>query len=66
MLLGIFVELLLLALLIYAPPLQSVFNTAPLRAADLAFAFAWAPAIVVCDELRKWWIRRRNGCLARS
>ncbi|HEY9870637.1 MAG TPA: cation-transporting P-type ATPase [Candidatus Obscuribacterales bacterium] len=65
-LLGIFVEVSLLGLLIYAPPLQSIFNTAPLAASDLAFAFAWAPAIVVCDELRKWCIRRRNGRLARS
>jgi magnesium-transporting ATPase (P-type) len=59
-LLGVLVELALLGLLIYAPPLQSVFNTAPLGWREWLFVFAWTPTIFLLDELRKALPRRRG------
>jgi magnesium-transporting ATPase (P-type) len=58
-LVGIAVELTLLALLVYTPFLQEVFNTAPLKLSDWAFVFAWTPVIFLLDEGRKAIIRWR-------
>lgn len=58
---GIGIELILLALLIYLPGLQSIFNTAPLGLHEWAFLILWAPAIFLVDELRKLFIRRRSS-----
>ncbi len=61
-LLGIAVELALLATLIYTPFLEGIFNTAPIGLREWAFVFAWTPVIFLLDELRKallrWWERR--------
>lgn len=57
-LLGIVVEIALLLLLMYVPFLQGIFGTAPIGLKDWAFVLAWAPALLVVDELRKAWIRR--------
>lgn len=54
---GVLVELILLATLIYTPCLQPVFNTFPLGVTELAFAFAWVPIMIVLDEIRKLFIR---------
>lgn len=62
-LVGIAVELTLLALLVYAPFLHEVFNTAPIGLREWAFVFAWTPVIFFADELRKLllrWIERRH------
>jgi magnesium-transporting ATPase (P-type) len=56
-LLGIAVEVALLGLLTYVPFLQSIFNTAPLGPREWAFAFMWAPVILLADEARKAWLR---------
>jgi magnesium-transporting ATPase (P-type) len=56
--LGIATELLLVLLLIYVPFLQTVFGTAPFPIENWLFLFAWAPALLVVDELRKAWMRR--------
>ena len=60
-LVGIAVELTLLGLLIYAPFLHSIFNTAPLGLREWAYLFAWTPVIFLLDELRKAILRWREG-----
>jgi len=60
-LVGIGVELALLALLVYVPFLHPIFNTAPLDGIDWLYVFAWAPVILVVDELRKAFLRRRES-----
>lgn len=59
-LLGIAVELALLGLLIYAPFLHGIFNTAPLGWREWAFVLAWTPIIFLADELRKALLRRQE------
>lgn len=55
---GVMFEIGLLACLIYAPPLQCVFNTAPLGIVELSFASLWTVALVLVDEFRKLILRR--------
>ncbi len=57
-LVGILVELILLALLSYVPFLHPIFNTAPLGWREWAFVLAWAPVMLGLDELRKAVLRR--------
>ncbi len=54
---GIVTEFLLLLLLIYVPFMQNIFNTAAVGFSEWCFALAWAPIIIVLDELRKLFIR---------
>ncbi|WP_328433460.1 cation-translocating P-type ATPase [Streptomyces sp. NBC_00425] len=42
----------------YAPPLQAVFNTAPLDAADWALLAGLGTLPLLADEARKAWLRR--------
>ena len=44
----------------YAPPLQQVFNTAPLSAFDWLMLAGFGAALLVADELRKAWVRARR------
>ncbi len=60
-LLGVAVELILLAALIYVPFLQDIFNTAPLNLVELSFAFAWIPILVALDETRKLVLRKHES-----
>jgi magnesium-transporting ATPase (P-type) len=57
---GIAAELTLLAILIYTPFLQPVFNTAPIGLSDWVYLFAWTPVIFLLDELRKLILRSRE------
>lgn len=57
--LGIVVEILLLAALSYVPLLQDVFGTAPLLPADWAALAVLPVVMVLLDELRRWIVRRR-------
>ncbi|HJX36984.1 MAG TPA: cation-transporting P-type ATPase [Anaerolineae bacterium] len=59
-LVGIAVELGVLGLLIYAPFLQGAFNTAPIGLREWIYVFAWAPIILLADELRKGLLRWRE------
>jgi magnesium-transporting ATPase (P-type) len=59
-LLGIAVELTLLAILIYTPFLQPIFNTASIGPTDWIYLFAWTPVIFLLDELRKLILRWRE------
>ncbi|GGL90637.1 magnesium-transporting ATPase [Deinococcus aerolatus] len=46
---------------IYLPALQTVFQTRPLPAADLALALALSTAAFCAVELEKWMVRRRGA-----
>ena len=58
---GIFFELALSALIIYAPPLQSVLGTAALEPHMLLFVAPFPFIVWGADELRRWLIRRRES-----
>ncbi len=61
-LVGVVFEIVLLACLIYVPPLQRIFNTAALGLVEFGFAFIWMVTIVCLDEARKFLLRRTKGC----
>jgi magnesium-transporting ATPase (P-type) len=58
-LLGIAVELALLCLLTYVPFFHSLFNTAPLNLSQWGFLILWSPSVLLVDEIRKAFIRKR-------
>ena len=57
---GILFELVLSALIIYAPPLQSVLGTAALEPHMLLFVAPFPFIVWGADELRRWLLRRRQ------
>lgn len=57
---GILFEILLLALLVYTPSLQSIFNTAPLQLKDWLFLCIIPIPIFLIEELRKWLVRAKQ------
>lgn len=59
--LGNVTELLLLVAIIYLPPLQDIFGTAPLSTSDWLFVLAWLPALPLVDGIRKIVLRQRGG-----
>lgn len=59
-LLGIFVELLLLGIIVYAPFANSFFGTAPLSLFELMLSVPFALLILVGDEYRKYLLRNGN------
>lgn len=50
----------LMAAISYLPPLQSVFNTAPLDAVDWAVLTGLGTLPLIADEARKGWLRHRS------
>ncbi|QGF24712.1 cation-translocating P-type ATPase [Raineyella fluvialis] len=58
---GIGVEIILLAALSYVPMLQGVFGTAPLRMRDWAALSVLPVVMVALDEARRWVVRRGIG-----
>jgi calcium-translocating P-type ATPase len=56
---GVLFELALAALLIYAPPFQSVLGTAALTPEMLLFTTPFPVIVWGADELRRWLVRRR-------
>jgi calcium-translocating P-type ATPase len=56
---GIAAELLLAAVFVYAPPLQSLLGTAGLPLHDLVLLLPYPIVVWGADELRRWLIRRR-------
>jgi magnesium-transporting ATPase (P-type) len=60
-LLGIGIELLLLAFLVYVPPLQRIFHTAPIGWVAWGYLALWTPLIFLVDEARKLLARQRAG-----
>ncbi len=59
--LGIIIEIILIVALAYIPPLQSVFHTAPLDISDWLLLCIWPPLILLIEEGRKAWLRRKTG-----
>ncbi len=57
---GIGSEVLLLLALVYFPPLQWVFGTAAFAPSNWLFLLAWTPALLIVDEVRKYWVRRQE------
>jgi calcium-translocating P-type ATPase len=57
-LLGILIELCIIILLIYFPPLAEVFGTHPLNLFNWGFLFIFAPTIFFLEELRKLLFRK--------
>ncbi len=60
---GICFEIFLIILLVFLPPLQSVFHTAPLNLSDWLLLCVWPPLILLIEEIRKLWLRRKAGQL---
>jgi magnesium-transporting ATPase (P-type) len=56
---GIAGELVVISLLIYVPFLAKFFNHGPIDAVDWAYLFCLVPALLVADEIRKFFVRRR-------
>jgi magnesium-transporting ATPase (P-type) len=66
LLIGIVAEIALLLLLIYAPPLQSVFGLAPLGIGHWLLLAAFGPLLLVCEEGRKAAWRRFSRAARRN
>ena len=60
LLVGILVELILINVLIYVPPFQSIFEHGPLPLKFWAFLFLYPPIIFMAEEGRKAFLRRRD------
>ena len=63
---GILSEVLILLALSYLPFLQRIFGTAPLTGRDLLFLLIFPPLMLLADELRKAWGRRRGAGAAKT
>ncbi len=57
---AVLAELLLAAVFVYAPPLQSLLGTAGLSLHDLAFLLPYPFIVWGADELRRWLLRRHT------
>jgi magnesium-transporting ATPase (P-type) len=66
LLIGIVAEVALLLLLIYAPPLQSVFGLAPLGIEHWSLLAAFGPLLFICEEGRKAVWRRFSRAAHRN
>ncbi len=49
-----------MAAISYLPPLQALFHTAPLTAADWAVLAGFGVLLLIAEETRKWRLRRRE------
>jgi magnesium-transporting ATPase (P-type) len=63
---GIVSQILILLALIYVPFLQGIFGTAPLTITDLMFLTIFPPLLLLAEELRKAWGRRRTAVVAKT
>lgn len=57
---GIIVEIILIILLVYLPPLQKIFHTAPIDAKDWLYLVILPPIILMIEEGRKLYLRRKH------
>jgi P-type Ca2+ transporter type 2C len=57
---GIVFEIVLMIAIVYLPPLQSVFHTGPLNLSDWLFLCVWPPLILLIEEARKAWVRKKD------
>jgi len=58
---GIAAELAVIAFLIYVRPFGNVFHHAPISITDWLYLLALAPTLLVADEIRKFFVRRRDA-----
>jgi magnesium-transporting ATPase (P-type) len=58
--LGILLEIILIIALVYLPPLQKVFHTASLSLVDWLLLCIWPPLVLLVEEIRKFWLRRKE------
>ncbi|MBU3966770.1 MAG: cation transporting ATPase C-terminal domain-containing protein [Euryarchaeota archaeon] len=58
LLIGIAIEIILIFLIVYAPPFQHIFRTVPLYLNDWLIILPFAALLLFADELRKWLARR--------
>ncbi len=61
LLIGIGISITIIMLIVYAPPAQRIFGTAPLDVSDWIILLPMAAFLLGADEFRKWIIRRRNA-----
>lgn len=54
------VGVLMICAISYLPPLQAIFHTAPLSPVDWLLLVALGSLVLVADELRKIWVRRKE------
>ena len=60
LLVGIGVEVALIALLTWTPGLQNVFHMRPLSRWQWLFLLLWPPLVLAAEEARKAFVRRRS------
>jgi Ca2+-transporting ATPase len=58
---GIATELVLIFLIVYTPLLNVFIGTAPFPLKNWLFLFAWMPALLLVDEVRKFLVRRTSA-----
>jgi P-type Ca2+ transporter type 2C len=58
---GIISELVVVGLIIYVPFLQDIFGTAAFAPQNWLLLFAFTPLLLLADELRKFFVRKRQG-----
>ena len=56
---GIITEIALVFLIIYSPFLQKFIGTNDFPLSYWLFLLPWVPSLLLADELRKWWVRKR-------
>jgi magnesium-transporting ATPase (P-type) len=61
LLVGIAVEIAMVAVLAYTPALHDVFHTAPLGWPEWLFLLIWPPLVLGAEEARKAVVRKRSG-----
>jgi Ca2+-transporting ATPase len=57
---GIATELVLIALIVYAPFMNNFIGTGPFKPIYWLFLFAWTPSLIIIDEFVKWTRRRKE------
>jgi magnesium-transporting ATPase (P-type) len=57
---GIAIEIILVLLILYTPPLQRIFGKAPLNLNEWLFLLPFAVLLLFADEFRKWIARRSS------
>lgn len=57
---GIATELTLVFMITYVPLFQDFIGTGAFPLGNWLFLFAWTPALLIIDEIRKWLLRRRS------
>jgi magnesium-transporting ATPase (P-type) len=62
---GIIFEIILIAFLVYTPAMQTVFHTAALDVSDWLFLCIWPPVILAIEEVRKYFLRRKETKVSR-